>query len=115
MVAKDGSTATNKDMMQKAMRHKAEKNLNTASMKKSATSSTDFSDSRISLNSSSVGFSLGGNPNDYSISANVLIHLEYDRLTVAPKISTVPETPIIEEEEVHGTTDGGGSWHHFLF
>jgi hypothetical protein len=47
MVAEDGSTATDEDMMQKAMRRKAEKNLDTASMKKSTTSSTEFSDSRF--------------------------------------------------------------------
>jgi hypothetical protein len=84
--------------MQKAMRRKAEKNLDTSGNKK-ATSFTAFSDSRISSNLSSVGISLGRNRNDISVSANVLRHLEHDRLTVSPKVSTGPESTSLEDEE----------------
>jgi hypothetical protein len=86
------------DTMQKAMRHKAEKNLDTSGNKKS-TSFTAFSDSRISSNLSSVGISLGRNRDDISVLANVLRHLEHDHLTVNPKVSTGPETTSLEEEE----------------
>jgi hypothetical protein len=84
--------------MQKAMRRKAELNLDTSGTKKS-TSFTAFSDSRISSNLSSVGISLGRNRDAISVSANVLRHLEHDRLTVNPKVSTGPETTSFEEEE----------------
>jgi hypothetical protein len=84
--------------MQKAMRRKAEMNLDTSGTKKS-TSFTAFSDSRISSNLSSVGISLGRNRDDISVSANVLRHLEHDRLTVSPKVSTGPETTSLEDEE----------------
>jgi hypothetical protein len=84
--------------MQKAMRRKAEMNLDTSGTEKS-TSFTAFSDSRISSNLSSVGISLGRNRDDISVSANVLRHLEHDRLTVNPKVSTGPETTSLEEEE----------------
>jgi hypothetical protein len=90
--------------MQKAMRRKAEMNLDTSGTEKS-TSFTAFSDSRISSNLSSVGISLGRNRDDISVSANVLRHLEHDRLTVNPKVSTGPETTSLEEEEEEDETD----------
>jgi hypothetical protein len=49
---------------------------------------------------------LGRHPTDISISANVLRHLEHERLTVSPKVSTGLETPILEEEEVDVIVDG---------
>jgi hypothetical protein len=101
--AEDGSADTDEDMMQKAMRRKAEKNLDTAGNKKSA-SFIKFSDSQISSNLNSVGISLGSHSRDISVSANVLRHLEYERLTVIPKVSTGAETTLLEEEE--DETDG---------
>jgi hypothetical protein len=75
------------------MHRKVVKNLNTAGMKKSSTSFTEFSYSRISSNLSSVGVSLGRHSDDILVSANVLRHLEYDHLMVIPKILTGLETP----------------------
>jgi hypothetical protein len=90
-------------MMQKAMRHKAEKNLDIASNKKSA-SFIKFSDSQISSNLNSVGISLDSHSRDIAVSANVLRHLEYEHLTIIPKVSTTAETTLLEEEE--DETDG---------
>jgi hypothetical protein len=96
--AEDGSADTDEDMMQKAMRRKAEKNLDAAGNKKSA-SFIKFSDSQISSNLNSVGISLGRHASDIVVSANVLRHLEYERLTVIPKVSTTAEATLIEEDE----------------
>jgi hypothetical protein len=96
--AEDGSGDTDEDMMQKAMRRKAEKNLDIAGNKKSA-SFIKFSDSQISSNLNSVGISLGSHSRDIAVSANVLRHLEYERLTVIPKVSSGAETTLLEEEE----------------
>jgi hypothetical protein len=91
------------DMLQKAMRRKAEKNLDTAGNKKSA-SFINYSESHISSNLSSVGISLGSHSRDIVVSANVLRHLEYERLMVIPKVSIMAETTLLEEEE--DETDG---------
>jgi hypothetical protein len=102
-MAEDGSGDTDEDMMQKAMRRKAEMNLDVAGNKKSA-SFIKFSDSYISSNLNSVGISLGSRSSDIAVSANVLRHLEYERLTVIPKVSTAAETTPLEDEE--DETDG---------
>jgi hypothetical protein len=102
-MAEDGLADTDEDMMQKAMRRKAEKNLDGLGNKKSA-SFTKFSDSHISSNLTRVGVSLGSHSRDIAVSANVLRHLEYERLTVIPKVSTGAETILLEEEE--DETDG---------
>jgi hypothetical protein len=93
-------------MMQKFMHRKAVKNLDTAGTKKSYTSFTDFSYSRISSNLSSVGVSLGRHSNDISVLANFLRHLEHDHLTVIPKVSTGLETPILGKDETDVISDG---------
>lgn len=88
------------------MRRKAAKNLDSAGMHSSSTSFIKFSDSKISSNLSSVGVSLGRGPEEISVSANVLRHLEYERLTVIPKTSTGAKKPTVEEEEVDVISDG---------
>jgi hypothetical protein len=93
-------------MMQKAMRLKAAKNLDSAGMKCSSSSFINYSNARISSNLGSIGVSLGRNPDVISVSANVLRHLEHERLTVSPKVSTRLETPIIEEDEADVISDG---------
>jgi hypothetical protein len=93
-------------MMQKAMRGKATKNLDSDGMSSSFTSFTTFSDSKISSNLGRVGISLGRRPEDISVSANVLRHLEHERISLVPKASTGLETPILEEEEVDVISDG---------
>jgi uncharacterized membrane protein len=62
--------------MQRAMRRKAEKNLDTAGTKQPAKSFTSFSDARIYSNLSSVGVSLGNRSDEISVSANVLRQTE---------------------------------------
>jgi hypothetical protein len=101
-MAADGSTATDEDMMKKAMRRKAEKNLDNAG----TTYFTGYSDSRINSNLNSVGVSLGNNALDVSVSTKVLRHLEYDRVKAIPKSSTVSEPFLLDEEEPDATFDG---------
>jgi hypothetical protein len=105
-MTEDGLGVTDEDMMQKAMRRKAVKNLDTSGMKSSSASFILFSDSKISSNLSSVGVSLGSHPEHISVSANVLRHLEHEHLTVISKTSTGLETPIVEEDEVDVISDG---------
>jgi hypothetical protein len=93
-------------MLQKAMRRKAAKNLDAVGTKSSSTSFTRFSDSKISSTLGSVGVSLGRTSEEISISANVLRHLEYDRITIIPKASTGAELSSLEEEEDDVISDG---------
>jgi hypothetical protein len=102
-LAEDGSGDTDEDMMQKAMRCKAEKNLDVSGNKKSA-SFIKFSDSHISSNLNSAGISLGSHSRDIAVSANVFRYLEYEHLTVIPKVLTGAETTLLEDEE--DETDG---------
>jgi hypothetical protein len=81
-------------------------NLDTAGMKNSSSSFTDFSTSCISFNLSSIGVSLGSNSYEVSVSGNVLRHLEYDRFTVTPKVSTVLEQSSLEDDEEDTSLEG---------
>jgi hypothetical protein len=101
--AEDGSGDTDEDMLQKAMRRKAEKNLDATGNKKSV-SFIKFSDSHMSSNLNSVGISLGSHSSEIVVLTNVLRYLEYERLTVIPKVSTGAETTLLEDEE--DETDG---------
>jgi hypothetical protein len=92
--------------MQRAMRRKAEKNLDTAGMKQPSKSFTSFSNSRISSNLSSLGVSLGTTSDEISVSANVLRQTELDRLTVVPNDSTVLESSVIDDDEEDDILDG---------
>jgi hypothetical protein len=92
--------------MQKAMRLKAQKNLDPAGTKSSASSFISYSNDKISSNLGGIGVSLGRCPDDISLSANVLRHLEHERLTVSAKVSTRLETPILEEDEADVISDG---------
>jgi hypothetical protein len=104
--AEDGAGVTDEDMLQRAMRRQAAKNLDAEGTKLPSTSFTKFSDSKISSTLGSVGVSLGHTSEEISISANVLRHLEYDRLTVIPKVSTEAEVSSPEEEEDDVISDG---------
>jgi hypothetical protein len=88
------------------MHRKAAMNIDSEGTKCSSSSFINYSNSRISTNLSSIGISLGRNPIDILVSANVLRHLEHERLTVSPKVSTGLETPIFDEEEVDVILDG---------
>jgi hypothetical protein len=101
----DGASATDEDVMAKAMRCKAKKNLDTIGTSSSSKSFTCFSPSRIAVNLSSLGVSLGKNSRDIMVSTSVLKHMEYDRLTVAPKVSNVLDTSLLDDEEANATMD----------
>jgi ribosome-binding protein aMBF1 (putative translation factor) len=105
-VAEDGAGDTDEDMMQKAMRRKAAKNLDTAGTKQSSTSFTAFSDSHISSNLGRVDVSMGRQSDEISVSVNVLRHMERGRLTVMPKAFTELESSFLEEDETDGILDG---------
>ena len=78
-VAMDGTSSTDEDSMMKAMRRKAELNLDNAGMNKTPKSFLAFSDSSISAKLNSIGFSLGKNAAAVTVSTNALRNLEYDR------------------------------------
>jgi hypothetical protein len=92
--------------MQRAMRRKAEMNLDNAGMKQPSKSFISFSDSRISSNLSSLGVSLGNTSDEILVSAKMLRQMELDRLTVVSNISTGPETSVVADDEDDGILDG---------
>ena len=101
----DGSSATDEDSMVKAMRRKAEHNLDTVGMVKNSKSFLAFSNSSISAKLKSVGVSLGNSATKVTVTTNALRHLEYDRLTVTPKRSAKSLTLQEDEEELNDTID----------
>jgi hypothetical protein len=106
--AADGSSVTDEDSMHRAMRRKAQINLDysgTISPSK-AKSYLSFSTPVIESKLCSVGIKLGSSEKDISISSSVLRRMEVDRLTVTPKVSTFPNTTYIDDEEEYDTTDG---------
>nr|XP_051221362.1 uncharacterized protein LOC127339565 [Lolium perenne] len=59
-----------------------------------------------SSNLISLGVSLGFLPDEISVSANVLRQTELDHLTVAPNVSTGPETTVIDDDDDDDILDG---------
>ncbi|XP_071677192.1 uncharacterized protein [Lolium perenne] len=59
-----------------------------------------------SSNLISLGVSLGFRSDEISVSANVLRQTELDRLTVAPNVSTGPETTVIDDADDDDILDG---------
>jgi hypothetical protein len=102
----DGAGPTDEDAMQRAMRRKTEKNLDTAGNKQPSKSFNSFSDTRISSNLSSIGVNMGSRSDEISVSANVLRQTELDRLTVVPNVSTGHETTVVDDEEEDDILDG---------
>jgi hypothetical protein len=107
-VAADGSSVTDEDSLKKAMRRKAVHNLDSSGIPVASKDLSFLSCSaqRISSQLNSVGVRLGVNNNDISVSTNVLRHMEFYRLTVIPKASTVSDTTYLDEEEANATADG---------
>ena len=103
VVASDGSMATDEDSMARAMRRKAEQNLDKTSMNTPPKSFLTFSNATIAAKLNSVGFSLDNNVEIIAMSTNALRHLEYDRLTVNPKVSCKSHI-IHEDQEEHNDT-----------
>jgi hypothetical protein len=81
-VAEDVSTAMDEDMMLRAMRRKAAKNLDFSGMDSSFSSFIPLSMHVLSSKLNSVSISLGKNSSEINVSANVLRRMEFDRLTV---------------------------------
>jgi hypothetical protein len=106
MVADDGSVATDEETLKKVMRRKAAKNLDFAGMEPSSSSFISLPTSALSSKLNSVGISLGNSSCEINISANVLRHMEYDRLTVSPKSQNIVDNTEIDDEEVIATLDG---------
>jgi hypothetical protein len=97
---------TDEDTMQKAMRHKAAMNLDFSGMRSKSYSFVSLSTPIISSNLNAVGIRLGKNVNEVCLSTNVLRHMEYDRLTVSPKLENIVENTRLDEEEAIATIDG---------
>jgi hypothetical protein len=106
VMAEDGSMATDEDTMQKAMRRKATKNLNFSGMDPSSSSFVALPTQVLSSKLNSVGISLGKNDLEINVSANVLRHMEFDRLTVGPKSQNFVDTTDTDDEEAIATLDG---------
>jgi hypothetical protein len=107
-VAADGASTTDEDSLLRAMRRKAEINLDYSCMitPSKAKSFLYFSMLDISTKLSNVGIKLGINEKDILVSSNVLRRMEVDRLTVTPKVSTLSRTTYVDEEEAIAQTDG---------
>jgi hypothetical protein len=110
VVANDGSAAMDEDTLNKAMCRKAAKNLDFAGMEPppSSSSSSFFSlpTTVISSKLNFVGIRLGNCDNEINVSANVLRHMEYDRLTVSPKSQNIVDNTETDAKEAIATLDG---------
>jgi hypothetical protein len=60
----------------------------------------------ISSKLNSLGVSLGSIYKEIDVSTRVLKHMEFDRLTVIPKVSTMLDSTYLDEEEAIATSDG---------
>jgi hypothetical protein len=97
---------TDEDTLQKAMRRNAAMNLNFAGMSSKSSSFISLPTLVISSNLNAVGIRLGKNTSEVNLSANVLRHMEYDRLTVHPKLQNIVEITDPNEEEAIAIIDG---------
>jgi hypothetical protein len=86
VVAEDGSVATDEDAMTKAMRRKADMNLDCNGMTSKPSSFISLSTPVLSSKLNAIGIKLRKNIDEVTLSANVLSHMEYDCLRVDPKI-----------------------------
>jgi hypothetical protein len=73
-------------------------NLDYSGMTSKSSSFISLSTPVISSKLNTVGINLGKNVNEVLISANVLRHMEYDRLTVDPKLRDVVDITELDEE-----------------
>jgi hypothetical protein len=105
VVAEDGLVATDEDTLHKAMRRKAAINLDCDGTS-SKTSFISLSTPVLSSKLNAVGIKLGKNVHEVNVSANVLRHMEYDRLTVDPKLRNVADHTELDDEEANATLDG---------
>ena len=88
------------------MRRKAARNLDYSGMEFKSKSFLSFSPQSIHSKLSSVAVSLGNCLDQVHVSTNVLRHMEFDRLTVIPKVSTGLSSTYDDEDEAIATSDG---------
>ena len=105
-VGLDGASATDEDSLVKAMRRKATRNLDPIGTDLNLKSFLSFSNESIQSKLHSVGFNLGRDKPQIEVSTTVLRHMEFDRLTVIPKVSTRLTATYMDEEEANATSDG---------
>jgi hypothetical protein len=106
VVADDGSVTTDEDTMPKSMRHKAILSLDYTGMTPKPSSFISLSTPVLSSKLNDVGIKQGYNVNEVSVFANILRHMEYDLLTVDPKLRNVVDITELDEEEANATLDG---------
>ena len=104
--AKDGASATDEDALAKAMRRKAESFSTPVGTSRHKQSFLSFSTSAVSSKLSAVGVSMGRSEKEVVLSANVLKHVEYDRLRVSPSVSKRQVLSPIVDDEANDTIDG---------
>jgi hypothetical protein len=105
-VAEDGSAATDKDSLRKAMRRKALMNLDGVGTSGLSKSYISFSTPVISSKLNSIGIKLGKNLNEINFSSNILRHMEFDSITVGPKLLNAVDNTDLDDEEANATMDG---------
>ena len=93
-------------LFRSAMRRKVALNLDPVGTATSSKSFLSFSSPLISSKLNSVGINLGSNLKQIYVSTKVLRRMEFDRLTVIPKASTMFEPTYEDEEEANATSDG---------
>jgi hypothetical protein len=92
--------------MLKAMKRKAAMNLDFSGMCSKSYFFISLSTPIMSSKLNSVGIRLGKNVDEVCLSMNVLRRMEYDRLTVSPKLQNVVVNTEPDEEEANATIDG---------
>ena len=88
------------------MRLQAVRNLDAPAGTSNKSSFLSFDNAHITSNLHNIGFKLGTNANELVVSANVLKHVEIDKLKVSPKI--VPKTVFshLDDEDADAIHDG---------
>jgi hypothetical protein len=107
--AVDGASASDEDSLQRAMRRKAELNLDYSGIISPSKSKSflSFSTPMISSKLARVGINIGSNDKEISFSSNALRRMEVDRLKVIPKDSAFSCTSYDDDdEEAIATSDG---------
>jgi hypothetical protein len=103
----DGAVVTDEDSMHRAMRRKAELNLDYSGIvtPSKAKSFLSFSTPDISYKLNSVGVRIGSSEK-IVVSSNVLRLMEVNHLTVTPKVLAFSNTTYVDNEEAIATRDG---------
>jgi hypothetical protein len=107
-VTADGASVTDEDSMQRAMRRKAEINLDYSGIISPSKSKSflSFSTPMISSKLANVGVNIGRNDKEILFSSNALRRMEVDHLMVIPKDSAFSCTTYDDDEEAIATSDG---------